>query len=156
MKNKYLEFIFDIYHKTPSVVRRDNVFHVRLTSKVVVLEIRNVCKFGLKNWTIPDWLVSEDEKVAWLKAFFSAEAYVGKNHIKLQTVNKEGMSGVLKLLKEVGIDVKCYEYLPKNERNSKVYMLIISKKKEINIFYEKIGFWHERKQSALKKHYVYK
>lgn len=111
MERVYISQIEKVYNKTP-LTRKDKGFsNVRFSSKVIYEDITKFSRFGLKNWTIPKKLFNiKGTKENWLKAFFSAEAYVNDKVIRVQTVNKEGMKEVSKLLKELGIDNNYYEY----------------------------------------------
>jgi hypothetical protein len=146
----YFEVIQSIYGQTPSIFLKNNYYYLRLTSKIVVKDICNYADFGLYSWTLPHSLFQSDEaKILWLKAFFSAEAYVGPRSIKVQTVNLPAMKEVSNLLLDLGIENKYYEFNPKQKAWSKVGIVFINKKKARKLFYEKIGFWHEKKNIAL-------
>ncbi len=152
MLKKYLEIIKQLYNKEPSVTIRDNVYHARLTSKVVVEDIIRLSNLGTKDWNLPDKLLKiEGAKEAWLKAFFSAEAYVGPRTIKIQTINKKGMESVSVLLRELDIEHRSYEYQPKRKNHSRVHMIFINKKEARTKYLEKIGFWHKKKEETLRK-----
>jgi hypothetical protein len=89
MLETYLEFIKKLYNKRPSVRKKGKLDYVRLSSKSVVEDLLSISSFGLKKWKIPSKLFSESgAKEAWLRAFFSAEAYVGPKTIRLQTINQ--------------------------------------------------------------------
>jgi hypothetical protein len=152
MLKTYQDAIFKIYNKTCSVRRRDNVFAVRLTSRIITEDILKYARFGVKEWTLPHKLFSvKGAKEAWLKAFFSAEAYVTDKIIRIQTINKEGMKEVSCQLESIGIQNNYYEYSPKNKNHSGVSIVIITKKAARKRFYDTIGFWHSKKTEALKK-----
>jgi len=152
MVDVYLKAINKVYNKNPSVVIRDNCYHVRLGSRVIVEDLFSISEFGLTKWRLPSFIFSLDgAEEAWLKAFFSAEAYVGKDHIKIQTINQKGMLEVSELLISLGIENKVYYYTPKNENYSMVTIIRINKKSDLKIYSEKVGFWHNKKNIALKK-----
>jgi len=151
MMEKYINAIKKVYRKTPSIRLRDNVFHVRKTSKTIVTDLLKLACFDTQTWSIPDKILNNKEtKAAWLNAFFSAEAYVNKNSIRIQIVNKKGINDISKLLDYFEIKHRTYEYLPKKENYSKVYILTITQKNERRKFYKKIGFWHEKKNTVLR------
>ena len=89
-------------------------------------------------------------KKEWLRAFFDCEAYVCRNHIKIQTVNKAGMLEVKSLLEEFDIPSRYYVYTPKNEKWKVNHMLFLVKEARKN-YLDNIGFNHSIKQSKLKK-----
>lgn len=152
MKNKYLEAVRYVYGKKPSTIIRDNVFNVRIASNTILRDIRHIADFGLYKWTLPYSLFSiEGTREAWLRAFFSAEAYVSKKYVRIQTVNKKGMLSISKVLEELGIEHKYYEYKPKNINHSLVSIICIIKRDSRLRFLENIGFWHSRKTKQLRK-----
>jgi hypothetical protein len=150
IRDTYIKQIKQSYKKTPSVRKKNNYYAVRITSKVIVEDLFKIAKFGTKKWTAPKTLFSiKGAKENWLKAFFSAEAYVSSKSIKIQTVNKKGILDVAKMLKDIGIHSNYYEYEPKKENHSKVFMLFINKKEDRLKFLNKIGFWHKKKTKIL-------
>ncbi len=152
MLKTYCEFMEKVYNKTPSIRIRDNVYCARLSSRYVVLDLLNICKFGVYNWNFPKrlWNIN-GAKEAWLKAFFSAEGYVNKKVIKIQSVNLKSILGVRILLKNFKIKSNYCTYVPKNNNHSKVGMIFINEKFSRKIFFDKIGFWHERKNTLLRE-----
>lgn len=152
MLSAYLYAIQLVYSKTPTITVEDNVFHARLASRTVYEDLTKSAEFGIHTWTVSRKLFHiPGAREAWLRAFFSAEAYVGPNSIKLQTVNKNGILEVSGLLTELGIDNRVYYYVPKNPKHSQVSIIHITKKEARRIFLDKIGFWHTKKTAALKK-----
>jgi len=152
MLDTYYDFVNKLYHKEPSIRRRDNVYHVRLTSRAIVEDLLENANFGLKKWSLPEKLFSvEGSKEAWLRAFFSAEAYVSTKYIRVQTVNKEGMIQISKLLSDLKIDHTVHGYKPKNKSWSPVTIVSINKKKARKDFLDKVGFWHSKKTKSLKE-----
>lgn len=152
MIQKYCYAIKYIYDKVPHVTKLKNLFQVSITFRTILEDLVEVASFGLKTWQPSAKLfLTQNAKAHWLRAFFSAEAYVGKNAIKIQTVNKKGMREVSKLLFDFGINHKRYKYIPKNLNYSPVEILMIFRKDARKLFYERIGFWHRKKTEALKK-----
>ncbi len=148
----YLYAMQSIYSKKPSIRVEHNVFNVRFTSRVVYEDLTKYAEFGIHNWTVPNELFKvKGAKEAWLRAFFSAEAYVGPKQIKLQTVNKNGMLSVSNLLNDLGIAHKSYCYVPKKEEHSRVAIIMIMRKEARKLFLKRVGFWHKKKTNALKK-----
>ena len=148
----YYNQVRKLYDKEPSVRIRDNVYHVRMTSRAIVEDLLENAQFGIKEWSVPYDLFSiQGAKEVWLKAFFSAEAYVGDNVIRIQTVNEKGMLQISKMLFDLGIDNRIYNYQPKNKNWSLVTIVSINKKEARKKFFEKIGFWHSKKTKSLKK-----
>jgi hypothetical protein len=152
MLNTYCSFIEEIYNKKPTISNRDNMFVARLSLKFIVLDLLKICNFGMYKWSFPNKLFKiKGSKEAWLRAFFSAEGYVGKRVIKIQSVNIKSIKIVLKMLSDFDIKGNYYEYSSKNKNHSKVGMIFINDKRCRLNYYNKIGFWHEKKNLALKK-----
>ncbi len=150
MMNTYIDIVKCLYSKVPSVRFRDNVFHVRLTSKAILLDILSYANFGLKSWNIPCFISNNPLRMSlWLKGFFSAEAYVGKKEIKVQTVNETGMAELSSLLSNLGIDHSCYSYTPKIKNHSKTYIVVIGRKEARLKYFRKVGFFHSKKHTKL-------
>jgi hypothetical protein len=153
MLSKYCDILLYLYDKQPNVrTGHGKCFEAAITSRTIYEDLTCLADFGIKRWGLPSGIFSvRGAKEAWLKGFFSAEAYVGKSTIKLQTVNEEGMRAVSQLLNDVGIANSCYKYTPKNKNHSRVHIILIRKKEALLNFHEKIGFWHAKKTEALKK-----
>lgn len=152
MTDNYLKFIEKVYSKKPTVFKRYNMLVSRITSKTIVQDLTSNSKFGIHTWDLPSELFSvEGAKEYWIKGFFSAEGYVNQKYIKTQSVNIKGLDKVSKLLKEIGIENRTYIYKPKKPNYSDVAMLFIRHKEARKKFYEKVGFWHSKKERNLKK-----
>ena len=152
MLNAYCSFIKKLYGRKPSISVRDNVYVARLSTKSIVIDLLESSDFGLYTWSFPERLFNiSGAKEIGLKAFFSAEGYVNSKYIKTQSVNLKGIIKISKLLSGFGINNNYYEYTPKNKNHSKVGMIFINQLASRKIFYEKIGFWHGRKEKFLKK-----
>ena len=152
MLKTYVDFIKRVYNKTPTIGRRDNMFTVRINSKTIGEDLLNGAKFGLRNWEIPLAMLSNRKlKRCWVRAFFSAEGFVNKKTIKIQTINQKGMNQLSNLLNKLSIKHKCYLYDSKKKNYSKVYIIRINTKEARKKFYYDIGFWHSDKMKTLKK-----
>lgn len=152
MLSTYLKFMKEIYNKKPTVKKLKNFSSARISSRTIVFDLMKYNEYGLISWTLPTTLLcNKRAKVYWLKAFFSAEAYVGPRSIKIQTVNEQGMKDAKEMLTELGIESKMYSYEPKKETHSKVFMIFINKKEARIAFYNKVGFWHSKKTKKLKE-----
>jgi len=152
MMHTYIELIKAVYNKEPSIKKNKNFYSVRINSKTIFEDLNKHAKFGVKNWTLPKELFEADEaKQNWLRAFFSAEAYVNKSSIKVQTVNKEGMKEISKALDSLGVSHNYYEYNSKNKSEYPVSIISILKKESRIKYCNIIGFWHRKKSKALKE-----
>jgi len=152
MRDTYLQAIQMLYLQKLSVRIRHNVYAVRISSRVIVEDILKYAIFGIKRWNIPKSLLYNNKnKAAWLRAFYSAEGYVGDKQIKIQTVNKQGMLEVSKLLNDLGVRHNFYEYSPKSAKHSRVSIIIICKRGDRERFLKKVGFWHSKKEARLKE-----
>jgi len=146
----FTESLFKVYNKKPIIKKNYSHNGLICYSKVVVEDLLGMTDFGLLEWRIPfNILVDKKSKIEWLRAFFDCEAYVGKNHLKIQTVNKKGMDDLEKLLLEFGIKSKRYIYHPKKKNWNNVYILLINSKSDRLKFLNTIGFNHKLKLSKL-------
>lgn len=147
----YCEAFLKVYNKQPKIQKLKNHYLLNIDSKVVVQDIVKDIDFGLLKWNVPrKILIKDNHKIEWLKAFFDCESYVGKKHIKVQSVNKLGMEQVKELLLEFDIKSHNYQYSPKNPRWNTNYILIINKKSDRKKYLDCIGFNHSLKQKKLK------
>jgi len=153
MLQTYMDGINKIYNKSPSIRIEKRFFKVRVTSRLIVEDLLRYAQFGLKKWNMPNenLLSIPGAKEAWLRAFFSAEAYVGNDHIKVQTVNEKGMHLISKTLTELEILHHNYTYTPKKLNYSKVFIIMITSRLGLITYFKKIGFWHFRKTSKLRE-----
>ncbi len=152
MLTTYYGQVKNLYGKEPSVRIRDNVYHVRMTSRAIVEDLLENAQFGIKEWSVPHNLfLVQGAKEAWLRGFFSAEAYVGPRSVKVQTVNKKGMEQISQLLADFKIDHNNYQHQPKNKNWSTVHIITINKIEARKMFLKKIGFWHSKKTKSLKE-----
>jgi len=123
-----------------------------MTSRTIAEDLCSYAAFGVHKWTLPHCLFStKGAKEEWLRGFFSAEAYVAPDVIKIQTTHIPGMKKVSSLLQELGIENHYYEHKPKNENHSKVGIIHIRGVEPRTRFYNNIGFYHSKKSLALKK-----
>jgi intein/homing endonuclease len=150
--NAFCDAFFKTYNKKPIIKKLKNVYCLTVDSKTVVGDICKSALFGLKRWRVPfKSIPDKDSKREWLRAFFDCESYVGKNHIKIQTVNEAGMKDVMSLLSEFEITSNMYHYTPKNPNYSKVHIIRISKKNSLTRYLEQVGFNHTQKLQKLKE-----
>ncbi|MBI2141599.1 hypothetical protein HYU16_04205 [Candidatus Woesearchaeota archaeon] len=148
----FCEAFVKVYNKAPIIKQLKNKYCVTVDSKTVLFNIISSARFGVVKWEVPfAFLSNEQSKIEWLRAFFDAEGYVGKDHIKIQTVNKKGMNQVMELLEHFGIQTNMYEYKPKNSRWRTNHILIIHTKVSRIRFLEKIGFNHSQKKQKLEQ-----
>ena len=151
MKDVYIGALNKVYLKNPSTKKLKNYFAVRKTSKLIVTDLLKLAKFDTHNWNLPNSILTcQESKINWLRAFFSAEAYVGKKTIRVQTVNENGMKNISNLLSEFQINHCNYKYQPKQETYSKVHIISINQKSARERYYKIIGFYHKKKTETLK------
>jgi hypothetical protein len=152
MMNSFIKAMKIIYEKEPKIKKLKGYYSVIYYSKSITKDLLKHGPYGTKLWGLPKkLLVSKEAKKEWLKALFDSEAYVGKDHIKIQTVNPEGMKDVKSLLQKSNIYTREYQYSPKNPNWSKVYIIRISRLANLKTYQEKIGFTHSQKNLKLKK-----
>jgi len=148
--NSYVQAFKILYNKEPKVIAHKNFFSVIVYSKTIVEDLLKLGSFGKLKWRAPmEILNSQEAKKEWLMAIFDCEGYVGKNQIKIQTVNKEGIADIKNLLLEFGIKANSYVYHPKNNKWNTVYILSINKKSERIKFLNSVGFHHSIKLGKL-------
>ncbi len=152
MLKVFQRYIKGMYKREVKWTLRDNIIQVQMTSKSIVKDLQALAKHGSSDWTLPGSLTKvPGAKQAWLRAFFSAEAYVGKRQIKVQTINEKGMLQVSSILEEIGIPHKVYRYSPKKKNHKKVTIISIHSKRGRQLYLKKVGFWHYKKSRKLSK-----
>ena len=150
----YLNSIEIVYNKKPKIIPKKNHYEIILSSKVIYQDLQKQCDFGIKNWNIPKKLLKfKENRIEWLKAFFDAEGHVHQKHLKLSSINEEGLQQVKNLLKTLGVNSRIYSYQPKNNNHSKTHQLLIYRKKDIQKYKELIGFNHSKKMGKLYKQF---
>lgn len=150
MLETYLHFFERVYRKKPAVTPMKGYYNVQLSSRTIGEDFFAMATFGLYTWR-PPLLENNEQKIAWLRAFFSAEGYVGIKAVRVQTVNANGMEFVSELLAGFNIHHRCYVYVPKNNNHSSVHIVTILRKNDRLLFADLIGFWHARKTNVLEK-----
>ncbi len=141
-----------IYDKNAHITDFGKMKEARLTSRTIYEDLTQQAVFGIYLWRVPFALLpTKDHYAAWLRGFFSAEAYVAPKGIKVQTVNKMGMNEVSKLLTELNINHSRYEYQSKNPRNLLVHIIWIGKRADKQRYQKLVGFSHARKEERLKQ-----
>ncbi len=148
----YVKAFRKVFGKNPKIIKEQKHFCLLVDSKTVVLDIIKTGKFGLYKWRVPFSLLKDrTSKIEWLRAFFDSEAYVHKKYLRIQSVNKQGILDVKKLLKGFDINTSFYTYKPKNRRWNRNYILCIIKKNEITKYAKLISFNHTAKFKKLNK-----
>lgn len=137
-----------LYNKTLNAKKRKNFFEIRITSKVIVNDLLSLGALGTHSWRVPK-LKNNKCKINWLKGMLDADSYIGKNYIRLKTVNKLGMMEIQKLFTDFGIETTIYQYESKNENWNTNYMLDIRKPESLIKFNNLIGFNHREKRLKL-------
>ncbi len=152
MIKPFCEAFVKVYNKLPKIKKLNTHYFLSVDSKVIVRDIIDNAKFGILNWEVPfNILINKNNKKEWLRAFFDCESYVGKEHIKIQCVNKKGIKQIKQLLSEFSIKSNMYSYIPKNKNWNINYILIIGKKEMRKKYLNTIGFNHQLKLAKLKK-----
>lgn len=150
MIDSFVESFYFLYLKKPKIVKKDNYYILKVSSKPACLDLIKTATFSTHGWEVPfNFLDTKESKIEWLKAFFDCEAYVGNNNIRVQSVNKEGLQQVKQLLEELKIESKMYKYERKNKKWNTNYVLSINKKSMGIEFLKTVGFNHELKNKKL-------
>ena len=154
MIGPFVEAISYLYLKKPTITPKKNFYSVRISSKSACMNLLNTTKLGIHKWEVPfEFLTIKKYKIEWLRSFFDCEAYVSDKHIRVQSVNKEGLLNVQKLLLNLCIESKMYVYERKNKNWNTNYILSIHKKEDRRKFLDEIGFNHEVKLNRLKQQF---
>jgi len=146
----FVEAFRRVYGKTPSVKIRRNHFCVMITSITAVKDLLREGSFFSTEWSVPDWIMTNKEYAReWLRAFFDSEAYAGKTDLRVQSVNKEGLAQVKKMLALFEVECREYEYKRKNKSWNTNYHLVISNARNRKNFLKRVGFNHLEKRKRL-------
>ena len=153
MAESFNEAFYKLYGRKFNIIkcRTGNNYQLNGSHKVAYFDLTRIAKFGVHNWRVPfDFLKTDPMKVEWLRAFFDCEAYVGKNKIQLQSVNKAGIYDIKFLLDGLGIEVsKIYDYRRKQKNWNINYLLEIRRKTSLKKYLNLIGFNHSYKRYKL-------
>ena len=148
MLNSFLDSISLFYGLTPKPRIEKNYFQVKISNKAIVEDLLRQGEFKSTTWSIPS-LSSEKEIEEFLRAYFDCEAYVSRQAIRVESVNKVGLIHVKQLLLQFGISSKMYQYERKNKNWNTNHILCIFSYENRKRFLTKIGFYHSKKQEKL-------
>ncbi len=152
MLHTFKHFISSIYNKKLSITKEINFYSVQLTSKSTAIDLLELGCFSTHDWVIPEFVMNTRYYlIAWIRAFYSAEAYVSNEVIRVQTVNHQGMKQLSEAFKSLDIVHRTYTFTPKNKNHSQVHILIISNYAMRRRYAKLIGFWHDNKTRTLSK-----
>ena len=165
--DKFIQSIKCVYGVTPSLYYRDrnklnkkwsNIWIAKLTRKEIYEDLSSY-EFGTKNWEVPkEILKSNNEKIigTFLRGFYDSEGSVLTGirsfTITICSINHQGLSTIKKLLSRIKIKTSIISE-DKRYHNSTFYFSI-TKKENIEIFLNKVGFSIKRKQNKIKQ-YLY-
>jgi len=139
-----------LYGKRPKMLNLGNYFKVRTELKPACVDLLKEGSFRSLEWSIPKFVLKNKELMKeWLRAFFDCESYVGPRIIQVQSVNKEGLIHIQKVLKTFGVESRIYEYKRKNPNWNINYLLSIMKLDSRLKYLKTIGFNHPIKQQKL-------
>lgn len=142
-----------VYKHSSKPKRLPGYFKVAVYSKPIVIDLLKLGPFRSLEWSVPKMLLTtKKSKIAWLRAFYDCEAYVGPKIITVQSVNKQGLEQVQILLKEFNITSRLYSYKRKQLTWNTNFLLCIIKKVDRAKFLRHIGFNHTKKQAKLQKY----
>ncbi len=153
MMLKSFQDSFELLYTKRLNVRDVKTYYIcTIGNKTACLDLLSYCKLGTETWTIPHWIyINRKYLKEWLRAFYDCEGYVGKDRIVIQTINKNGMVLIKKLLKKFEIESNLYIYERKNFNWKTNYILIIMRKESVRKYFKEIGFNHSRKKQKLKE-----
>ena len=100
--NYYTEAFEALYNYKPKLIRHPKFFSLITYSKSITQDLSKIGEFGKLSWRAPFKLFNTKEsKKEWLKAIYDCEGYVGQKQIKIQTVNRNGILDIQKLLQRL-------------------------------------------------------
>lgn len=150
MIEAFLEAFLPIYGFIPKIAYLKNHYSIRFDSKAIIYDLLTNGSFRSLEWRMPNFNTKE-ETLEFIKAFFDSEAYVGKNCIRAESVNKYGLEQVKEALSAFGIESRIYSYERSNKNWNINYILNIGKIENINKYARTIGFYHNRKQDKCQR-----
>jgi len=148
----FQDIFFKLYKIRIPIQNQRNYYSLRVKSKIAVFDLLKDFKFGTKIWRVPfNNLKSEKNKIEWLKAFFDSDGSVGKKSIQIQSVNKNGIKQIRKLLKTLGINSKVYSYKRKEKNWSINYILCLNRKEDRFKFIKLINSDDSNKKEKMRR-----
>ena len=129
----------------------------RIRTKRVFDHLKKLGGGSSYEWRITTMVSEATRKIilAWLRAFFDDESTVRKKpkRIDVETVNFQGLKGVKKLLRKVGIEARLYG--PYTHKRWKYWRLVLN---QLNAkkFARIVGSNHTSKKKKLKKLFLTK
>ncbi len=157
--NKIYGFTPSLYFRKRSKLNKrwSDIWIARITRKEVYKDL-SPYNFGTNTWKVPKEIIdSKDEKIigAFLKGFYDSEGSISMGprsfNLFIHSNNYEGIMGVKSLLERLGIKIFKIMKDIRLSRNP-TFFFIISSKKNLEIFLNRVGFSIQRKQNKLKEH----
>ncbi len=128
-------------------------YTVKLCSKEACTFINSIGLFKTRNWDIPLEIKNSglDVKSYFLKGFFDSEGGIDRaiGRVEATSINLGGLSGVGKLLEDLGIRYTILKTEHREPNRDPKYTLRINAKNSIIDFYKSVGFTISRKQLIL-------
>jgi len=164
--DEFVRCIDNTYGVIPSLYLRErnkfnkkwsDIWIARITRKEVYRDLSHY-KFGTEDWRIPKEVIKcDNEKIigSFLKGFYDSEGSVLKGprsfNIVVYSNNLKGLLEIKYLLKKLGIN-SCKMMKDKRIHRNPSFFFAILKKKNLEVFLNKVGFAIQRKQNKLKEH----
>jgi len=123
-------------------------------SKAVYLDVLKFGLVGTKKWDVPKDIMNSTNSIksSFLRGFFDSEGCVDSSKkINIVSTNKRGLISVKKLLISLGIISSNIHTREGTGNRSRLYVINITGKKNIDIYCKLIGFSICRKQKKLEK-----
>ncbi len=147
--------MYSLFKAKPNEQYINDIFSVSYSSIIGLMLWFIFGDMSNKNKHVPSVVLKTNKKLKayFIKAVFDDEASVRvKEHkIEIKMANKNLISSLKALLKEIGVmagEVKRHTYY-KNKKNRSQFRIIISNKKNLTVYYKKIGFNHPKKKQLL-------
>lgn len=165
---EFIRCVKDVYGITPSLYYQkrnkankkwSDIWIAKITRKEVYLDLSRY-DFGTQNWKVPrEVLKSNNDNItnSFLKGFYDSEGSVSKGlrsfSVSAHSTNKKGILMVKKLLKSGGINsTKIFEDCRPFRKSKTLFSFFIIRKKDLEIFLNRVGFNIQRKQNKLKEY----
>ena len=164
--DEFIRCTKEVYGIVPSLYYRDrnklnnkwsNIWVARITRKEIYNDL-STYGFGGNKWKVPkDIINSNDEKVigSFLRGFYDSEGSICKGlrsfNVVVYSNSYKGLLGVRNLSKKLGIETSKIMQDKRFNRNPTFFFAIL-KKRNLEIFLNKVGFSIQRKQDKLINH----
>jgi len=128
--------------------KKKNTFLLNVSSMLISKDLLRYGNFRTFSWNVPQEILNSDNKEiisSYLRGIYDSEGTVGKYYVSITSASCNGLVGISKLLKKLGIKSRL--------KKSKYSTLYISKKMNLELFKDFVGFTIKRKMQKLEETY---